>query len=48
MEPSKQSFVFWTERFAIGGALFFYARRLVIGFAGQVGDRCFEMVCNYQ
>ena len=44
MEPSKQSFVFWTERFAIGGALFFYARRRVIGFTGQVGDCCFKSI----
>lgn len=33
-----------TAALAIGGALFFYARRRVIGFAGQVGDSCFESI----
>lgn len=44
MEPSKQGFVSRAERFAIGGALFFCARRRVISFAGQVGDCCFESI----
>ena len=48
MEPSKQSFVFWAERFAIGGVLFFYACIRVIGFAFQPFRGYTEVISDFQ